>query len=185
MNIYFNKTKGKTQAGRDRFEFYCKDCSTNFWYNFHWFYHDKLNFLKHDAQEAKLFCDAINNQNLQKLTDSKVLINQIISALCNCDPNIAEVIDPERELRILYAKRLMDPSIVIPEKLLELVKHTQPKKVKELWEELEALGAEVRELVYEGRGIFGFKLYTDKGAYLDYGTKSEIIDLVKDDNNLS
>ncbi|SMF27278.1 hypothetical protein [Pseudobacteriovorax antillogorgiicola] len=185
MNIDFKKITGKTQAGRVRFEFYCTDCSSKFWYNFHWFYHDKLHFLKYDAQEAKSFCEAINNQNLERLTDSKVLVDQIMDALCNCDPNIAEVIDPEKELRILYAKRLLDPSIAIPEKLSELVKHSQPKKVRELWEELEALGAEVRELVYEGRGVFGFKLYTDKGVYLDYGTKSEIIELIKNDNNLS
>lgn len=185
MNINVQKIEGKTQAGRDRFEFYCTDCSEKFWYNFHWFYHDKLHFLAYDIQDANSFCEAINNQNLERLTNSKVLVDQIMDALCNCDPNMAEVIDPERELRILYAKRLLDPSIVIPEKLSELVKHSRPKKVRDLWEELEAFGAEVRELVYEGRGIFGFKLYTDKGGYLDYATKSEIIDLIKDDNNLT
>ncbi len=185
MNIDFKKMSGKTQAGRNRFKFYCTDCSQEFWYNFHWFYHDNLPFLKYNDQEARSFCNAINGQSLEKLTDNKTLINQIKDAVCNCDPNLAEVIDPEKELRILYAKRLLDPSIAIPEKLLELVKHSQPKKVRDLWEELEALGAEVRELVYEGRGIFGFKLYTDKGGYLDYGTKSEIINLIKSDNNLS
>jgi hypothetical protein len=57
--------------------------------------------------------------------------------------------------------------------------------VQNLWEELEARGAEVRELVYEGNGVFGFKIITEQGGYLDYGTRSEIIDLVKIDNNLS
>lgn len=182
MKICFRKIDGKTQTGREKFEFYCSECNENSWYDFHWFYDPRLGFKEINETSASRFVQAINNHSLNELTDNKKLRWQIYNAVCGCTEESQKVIDPEDQLRILSAKKIIDPTIKIPEGLIRMVKLKQPKKICEFWNELESLGAEVRELIYEGNGVFGFKIYTKIGGYLDYGTKEEIFELVKRDN---
>ena len=124
----------------------------------------------------------INKSELKRLTDNRKLRWQVYNAVCQCDPG-KKIIDVEDRLRVLRAKRLVDPEVTIPEKLVEIVRNKLPERVQKLWRQLEAEGIEVRELVYEGKGVFGFKIVTDVGAYLDWGTKEEILDLVRRDQN--
>ncbi len=182
MKICFKKVEGKTQSGKERFEFFCSECDEIFWYNFHWFYDPRLGFKEINESSASRFVQAINNHSLNELTENKKLRWQIYNAVCGCTEESRKIINPEDQLRFLRAKKLIDPTIKIPEALIRMVKLKQPKIIYEFWNELESLGAEVRELIYEGNGIFGFKIYTNKGGYLDYGTKEEIFDLVQRDN---
>ena len=87
----------------------------------------------------------------------------------------------EQRLSLLRAKKLVHPETVIPQHLLDMVKHQKANKVKQLWDEIERLGGEVRELIYERKGIFSFKIITPITGYLSSGTKDEIINLVKND----
>ena len=182
MDIAYKKLDGTTQSGHEKFEFFCRECGVSFWFNFHWFYDQRLTLGKRDKSQAEEFCFALNNGTLKKLTDNKKLRWQIYSAVCNCSEESRKVVDPEERLRVLRAKKLIDPTVKISDNLIRMVKLKQPENVRKFWDELESLGAEVRELIYEGNKMWGFKIYTDEGGYLDYGTKREILDLVKGDN---
>lgn len=183
MKIQFKKLEGKTGAGHGKFEFFCEDCNERFWYNFHWFYDKRLNYNKRTEKEAKDFCHLLNSKQLKKITDNKKLRWQIYSAVCNCDKDAIRAKTPKERLQIIRAKKLIDPSIIIPEQLVEWVKNSGDEKTQLFWSELEDLGVEVRELVYDrDYRLWGFKIVTNKGMYLDYAKKSEIIKLVKRDN---
>lgn len=91
--------------------------------------------------------------------------------------------NPETQLRMLRAQKLIDSSVKIPEELIEKVKAGKSQFIRDLWNELEELGAEVRELEQESDGYIGFKILTPVATYLDIGKRKEIIALVKRDNN--
>ena len=84
---------------------------------------------------------------------------------------------PEERLAVMRAEQLV--GIHKPEEYEETRQEVISKlhpKTKELWLRLEKdYDCEVCELEYEEKGIYGFKIRTPKGAFLDYATAKEII----------
>jgi len=140
-------------------------------------YQAKLeNDIRENYKEAiQEFLDCVNSGKLN-IFEKPSTERKIKQILCNCTEGL---IDPERKLRALRAKRLVDPSVVIPESLIQIVKNKQPKQVQRLWKELELLGVDVRELVYEGEGFFSFKIYLPSGGYLNCAHRKDIIAFCK------
>ncbi len=175
--------KQLTCSGKPSVEIRCKDCRLGSFDIGSWAWHKELPVAENCSIEErfKTLIDLINKQDFSWLSRIKTQ-KKLKRILCRCDTS---KIDLERELQILRAKQLADPSVKIPQKLIEMVKNKKPDKTKKLWDQLEEMGADVRELVYEGNKVFGFKIVTPIGAYLDYGTAEEIIELVENDMETS
>jgi rubredoxin len=93
----------------------------------------------------------------------------------------SKITDPRDKLAVLRAQQLIgkvDPKLY-EETRQEVISSIHPK-TKELWEFLEdTYDCEVCELEFSGKGVYGFKIRTPEGTFLDYGTKKEIIKLME------
>lgn len=88
--------------------------------------------------------------------------------------------DPELQLRVLRAKRLIDPTVEIPDELINQVKQQKPDKIQELWDKLTSLDIEVHDLSKMGKEV-AFKISTPLHTYLDVARPKEIIKLAQKD----
>lgn len=88
-------------------------------------------------------------------------------------------------LSILRARQLAGIPVEIPPELIEQAKQYSGSKAAKLWEEIESMGIEVREMHYEGKhhgdDIYGYKICTPIGSYIGSASKDAIIELAEQD----
>lgn len=97
---------------------------------------------------------------------------------------VTEKSSPESRLAVMRAQQLV--GIYDPQKYentrQEVIARLHPK-TRKLWLRLEReYDCEVCELAYEGNGIYGFKIRTPEGTFLDFLTEKELIELMEELN---
>ncbi len=89
--------------------------------------------------------------------------------------------NPYATLSLLRARRLAGMPVEIPPELIEQAKQYSGDKAAKLWDELESIGIEVREIYDEGKSVYGYKICTPIRCYMGYASKNDIIGLAKHD----
>ncbi len=89
--------------------------------------------------------------------------------------------NPYATLSLLRARQLAGMPVEIPPELIEQAKQYSGDKAAKLWDELESMGIEVREMHDEGKGVYGYKICTPIRCYIGCASKHDIIELAEHD----
>jgi hypothetical protein len=99
---------------------------------------------------------------------------------------VKEATTPESQMAHLRALAIAKGEPVqYPKELLDQIKSTLSLKIENLWKQLEDLGIVVHELADEGQGVVGFKISTPISTYLSFAKPHEILNIAKQDIELS
>ena len=113
---------------------------------------------------------------------AQALINLYAYKYCTkIKDSSSNLVNPADLLSVCNARKVADPRFEIPEHLVSMAKNLKSQRLQKLWKDMEAQGVDVRDVAYEGKGIYTCKFVTPIGGYLISGSKEELIAVIEED----